>query len=85
LTHALKRRLLKSLAPVLGFSLLFAAPAETSATTNKVDLRLVLAVDSSGSIDDGEFILQRWGYANAFRNPRVIGAIRSGVHQAANQ
>ena len=82
LTHALKRGLLGFLAPVLGISLLFAAPAETSATTNKVDLRLVLAVDSSGSIDDGEFILQRWGYANAFRNPRVIGAIRSGVHQA---
>ncbi len=82
LAHALKRGLLGTLAPVLGISLLFAAPAETSATTNKVDLRLVLAVDSSGSIDDGEFILQRWGYANAFRNPRVIGAIRSGVHQA---
>ena len=82
LAHALKRGLLGFLAPVLGISLLFAAPVETSATTNKVDLRLVLAVDSSGSIDDGEFILQRWGYANAFRNPRVIGAIRSGVHQA---
>ena len=82
LAPALKRGLVGILAPVLGFALLFAAPAETSAATDNVDLRLVLAVDSSGSIDDNEFILQRWGYANAFRNPKVIAAIRSGVHQA---
>lgn len=62
--------------------MLIATPAATSATTTKVDLQLVLAVDSSGSIDDEEFVLQRWGYAKAFRNPRVIGAIRNGVHQA---
>ncbi len=82
LAHALKRGLLVFLAPVLGFSLLFGLPAGTSAATNNVDLQLVLAVDSSGSIDDEEFILQRWGYANAFRNPRVISAIRNGVHRA---
>ena len=80
--HALIRRLLRFLAPVLGFSLLFAAPPQASATTANVDLRLVLAVDSSGSIDDHEFTLQRWGYANAFRNPRVIRAIRNGNHRA---
>jgi hypothetical protein len=44
----------------------------------KVDLELVLMVDASGSIDDDEFILQRLGYARAFRNPRVISAIRNG-------
>lgn len=82
LAWAMIRGLLGFLAPVLVISLQIGAPAETLAATDKVDLRLVLAVDSSGSIDDDEFILQRWGYAKAFRNPRVIGAIRSGVHRA---
>lgn len=41
-----------------------------------VDLALVLAVDVSRSIDDDEFQLQRRGYAEAFRNPAVITAIR---------
>ncbi|MCH7544718.1 MAG: DUF1194 domain-containing protein [Proteobacteria bacterium] len=82
LARAMIRGLLGFLAPVLGLSLQIAVVAETSAATNNVDLQLVLAVDSSGSIDDNEFILQRWGYANAFRNPRVIAAIRSGVHRA---
>lgn len=82
LARAMIRGLLGFLVLVLGLSLQIAVVAETSAATNNVDLQLVLAVDSSGSIDDNEFILQRWGYANAFRNPRVIAAIRSGVHRA---
>jgi hypothetical protein len=45
----------------------------------KVDLELILMVDGSGSIDDDEFILQRLGYAKAFRNPRVGAAIRNGA------
>ena len=45
---------------------------------DKVDLELILMVDGSGSIDDDEFILQRLGYAKAFRNPRVAAAIRNG-------
>jgi len=47
-----------------------------------VDLALVLAVDVSGSIDQTRFELQKQGYAAAFRNPRVVGAIRSGASQA---
>jgi hypothetical protein len=43
-----------------------------------VDLALVLAVDASRSVDSEEFDLQRLGYAKAFRNPRVIDAIRGG-------
>ena len=50
----------------------------------KVDLELILMVDGSGSIDDDEFILQRLGYAKAFRNPRVAAAIRNGpLHKIA--
>ena len=43
-----------------------------------VDLQLVLAADVSRSVDEGEFRLQRDGYAAAFSDPRVIKAIRSG-------
>src|SRR6476659_563952 len=47
-----------------------------------VDLNLVLAVDSSGSVDDDRFDLQKDGYAKAFLNPRVLNAIRNGNEQA---
>ena len=43
-----------------------------------VDLELVLAVDVSMSMDEDEQRLQRDGYANAFRDPAVIEAIRAG-------
>jgi hypothetical protein len=43
-----------------------------------VDLQLVLAVDTSGSVNQTRFELQRRGYSSAFRHPRVLGAIRSG-------
>lgn len=45
-----------------------------------VDLRLVLAVDASGSVNEARFELQRQGYAAAFRHPKVLHAIRSGAH-----
>lgn len=44
-----------------------------------VDLKLVLAVDISRSIDDDEARLQRQGYIEAITNPRVISAIRGGL------
>lgn len=56
---------------------LFATAPEAQAQ-EKVALELVLMIDGSGSIDDDEFILQRLGYAKAFRNPRVGAAIRNG-------
>jgi hypothetical protein len=43
-----------------------------------VDLLLILAVDASGSVNQERFELQRRGYAEAFRNPRVLNAIRGG-------
>ena len=43
-----------------------------------VDLELVLAVDVSGSVDPEEARLQRDGYVQAFLDPRVVEAIRSG-------
>jgi len=47
-----------------------------------VDLELVLSVDSSGSIDELEFELQRIGYARALVHPDVLKAIGSGPHKA---
>jgi len=43
-----------------------------------VDLELALGIDVSGSVDEDEARLQREGYINAFRHPRVIEAIRNG-------
>lgn len=54
-----------------------AAPAPTA-----VDVTLVLAIDSSGSVEDDRFELQKRGFAAAFRDPRVLQAIRAGDHQS---
>ena len=42
-----------------------------------VDLELVLAVDGSWSVNEREFGLQMAGYAAAFRDPRLVGAIEA--------
>lgn len=47
-------------------SLLMLVPVQASAES--IELELVLGVDVSGSIDEGEFNLQRTGYVNAFKN-----------------
>jgi len=66
--------------PVLMLALLggaIPATGETPAPT-PVDLQLVLAVDSSGSINADEFRLQMQGLSAAFRDPRILEAIRRG-------
>src|ERR1700719_264916 len=60
---------------VLGFVLFcWAYPAYAA----EVDLQVILAADVSRSIDEGEFELQRKGYAAALSDPRVLQAIRGG-------
>ena len=59
--------------------LALALPARAQTAT---DLLLVLAVDASGSVNQTRFDLQKQGYASAFRNPRVLNAIRSGPMQS---
>ena len=56
----------------------WACAAGAVAATQAVDLELVIATDVSRSIDPEEALLQREGIADAFRNPAVIRAIRSG-------
>jgi hypothetical protein len=67
------------LAALLITLLALTLPARAQTT---VDLQLVLAVDASGSVNETRFDLQKQGYAVAFRNPRVLNAIRSGSTQS---
>jgi hypothetical protein len=53
--------------------LLLTVPASAG---QPVDLELMLAVDVSSSVDDGEFELQMRGLAEAFRHPGVQTAIQ---------
>jgi hypothetical protein len=64
------------------FAALLAGPSAGRAAEAQVDLLLVLAVDASGSVSMGRFELQKKGYSAAFRSPRVLNAIRSGMSQA---
>lgn len=59
------------LAPAL--ALVTPAPAAETA-----DVALVLAVDTSGSVDGHEYVLQMRGIAAAFRDPEVIAAAAAG-------
>ena len=47
-----------------------------------VDAAVVLAADVSRSIDDGEFALERRGYADAIRSQQLLDAISTGPHGA---
>ena len=60
-----------------GLLALLAAVLPAAAETD-VDLELVLAVDTSGSVDAAEYALQISGIANAFRDPEVLEAIAAG-------
>ncbi len=46
-----------------------------------VDAAIVLAADVSRSIDDGEFGLERRGYAEAVQSPKLLDAISAGPHR----
>jgi len=61
-------------APVLAL-LAWSAPA---LAVEQVDLKLVIATDVSGSINDEEARIQREGTAEAFLDPDVVKAISSG-------
>lgn len=48
-------------------------------TKPQVDVELVIAVDVSGSVSQERFVLQQRGYVAAFRDPRLLQAIRTGA------
>jgi hypothetical protein len=55
-----------------------AAPPSATSSQQEVDVALVLAIDTSGSIDRDEAELQRKGIAEAFLSKEVLQAIKSG-------
>ncbi|HEY3917597.1 MAG TPA: DUF1194 domain-containing protein [Stellaceae bacterium] len=71
--------------PLLIFATVLAAAsarAQTPVAAARVDVALMLAVDASGSVNQTRFQLQRHGYAEAFRNPKVLDAIAAGGDHA---
>jgi hypothetical protein len=79
--RAFASALLAALVLALLAAVLTHAPAPACAET-EVDLQLVLAVDTSGSVSEERFALQQKGYAAAFGNPRLLEAIRAGARGA---
>ena len=67
---------------VVVVSILCFAKIEPVTAQVPVDLELVLAVDSSASVDNHEFELQVRGMALAFRDRAVVEAIKSGPYRA---
>ncbi len=66
------------LAPLLLLALLLAFPLRGGAREGAVDVKIILAVDASGSVSRDEFRLQIEGLAAAIRDPRVRAAVRAG-------
>jgi Protein of unknown function (DUF1194) len=62
--------------------LLRGATADAARVTpwTEVDVALVLAVDSSGSISEQRLMMQIQGYLDALRHPLFIDAVRGGRH-----
>lgn len=62
--------------------MLFLALEVSAALAETVDVKLVLAVDTSGSVGGEEYALQMNGIAWAFRQPDVIAAATNGPHRS---
>lgn len=54
----------------------------TAQPRREVDLNLALGVDASGSVNQIRFDLQKRGYVDAFLDPRVLQAIKTGPRGA---
>jgi hypothetical protein len=67
---------------ILAFAFALAVGRCGPASAQAVDLQLVLTVDTSGSVSEQRFQLQKQGYVAAFRSPRLLQAIASGATRA---
>ena len=63
-----------------GHGLAMPADAVERTPRAEVDVALVLAVDSSGSISEQRLTMQIQGYLDALRHPSFIEAVRGGRH-----
>lgn len=66
----------------VAIALLIGSSGTTRAEQSPVGTALALLIDVSGSIDDRDYILQRDGIAQAFRDPAVAKAIRNQPYGA---
>ena len=71
------KRVLAYLLPCLLAASLLAGGLWAQSRLRQVELELVLALDTSLSIDAAQFELQKQGVAAAFRHPDVLAAIES--------
>lgn len=69
--------MLSTLAVLLGLSGLQGAPVAVRG--NEVDVELVIAVDTSRSMDYEEVRIQREGYVAALQHPEFINAVKMGL------
>lgn len=74
----LPNRSARMIAAFFSCAALAAIPSAAPAAPQQVDLKLVLATDVSGSIDNEELQIEREGTADAFLDPNVIKAIQGG-------
>lgn len=66
----------------IGILLLIGATQIAAAQSAPVDVKIVVAVDASGSVNPTELKLQINGIANAFRDQSVQSAVFAGYHHA---
>jgi hypothetical protein len=68
----------KRITPAVLAGALIALAAPPASAVTEVDVKLVIATDTSNSINDTEAKLQREGTADVFLEPEVVKAIQSG-------
>ncbi len=66
----------------LGVLLVSLSNSPQARQATNVDMNLVLAIDCSYSVDEGEYALQMAGMAAAFIEPDIVQAIQDGPHGA---
>jgi hypothetical protein len=64
---------------IAGIGALAVAASPAAAQQTPVDIELAFVVDASGSIDEEETRLQRQGYVDALKNPKVQSSITGGL------
>ncbi len=75
-------RICSVLAALLAGASLAPLDARAQEKRTAVDAEVVLAVDVSRSIDDGEYELERRGYAQAVQSQSLLDAVSTGPHAA---
>jgi len=64
------------------FVIALAASPSLPARADPADVALVMAIDVSLSVNEGEYQLQREGIARAFESPALAAAVAGGEHHA---